>query len=181
MCNPLLICTYSPKFAGYKKGMKIYMKKKRVQDSITEQIHFLKYEDINGEGRLFGGQLVSWIDEVAGTVAKRHAATPITTASIDNLQFKSAAYLNDLVVIIGHVTYVGNTSMEVRVDSYVEGIDGLRRPINRAFLTLVALDDNQRPIPIPYGLLIENEVQQLEWDNAKKRIDLRKHRQKEAF
>ena len=154
--------------------MRNNMKKKRVQDSITEQIHFLKYEDINGEGRLFGGQLVSWIDEVAGTVAKRHAGTQITTASIDNLQFKSAAYLNDLVVIIGHVTYVGNTSMEVRVDSYVEGI-------NRAFLTLVALDDDQRPIPIPYGLLIESEVQQLEWDNAKKRIDLRKYRQKEAF
>lgn len=157
------------------------MSKKRMEDSITEQIHFLKYEDINGEGRLFGGQLVSWIDEVAGTVAKRHAGTQVTTASIDNLQFKNAAYLNDLVVIIGHITYVGRTSMEVRVDSYVEDNDGYRRPINRAFLTLVALDDNEKPIPIPYDLIIENEIQQLEWDNAKKRIELRKYRSKEAF
>ncbi len=157
------------------------MSNKRVEDSITEQIHFLKYEDINGEGRLFGGQLVSWIDEVAGTVAKRHAGTQVTTAAIDNLQFKNAAYLNDLVVIIGHITYVGRTSMEVRVDSYVEDNDGYRRPINRAFLTLVTLDENEKPTPIPYGLIIENEIQQLEWDNAKKRIELRKYRSKEAF
>lgn len=157
------------------------MQNKHIEDSVTEQIHFLKYEDINGDGRLFGGQLVSWIDEVAGTVAKRHAGTRVTTASIDNLQFKNAAYLNDLVVIIGHITYVGRTSMEVRVDSYVEGVDGYRRPINRAFLTLVALDDEKKPIPIPYGLIIENEMQQMEWENAKKRIELRKYRTKEAF
>ena len=157
------------------------MLEKKIEYSKTEQIHMLKYEDINGGGRLFGGQLVSWIDEVAGTVARRHAGMSITTASIDNLQFKNAAYLNDLVVIIGHLTYVGHTSMEVRVDSYVEDIDGFRRPINRAFLTLVALDDNQKPTPIPYGLTIENEIQQLEWDNAKKRIELRKYRSKEAY
>lgn len=157
------------------------MQKKHIEDSLTEQIHLLKYEDINGEGRLFGGKLVSWIDEVAGTVAKRHAGTKVTTASIDNLQFKSAAYLNELVVIIGHLTYVGKTSMEVRVDSYVEDINGYRRPINRAYLTMVALDDKQKPSPIPYGLIIENDIQQAEWDNAKRRIELRKYRSGEAF
>lgn len=157
------------------------MQKKHIEDSITEQIHLLKYEDINGEGRLFGGKLVSWIDEVAGTVAKRHTGTKVTTASIDNLQFKNAAYLNDLVVIIGHLTYVGRTSMEVRVDSYVEDLEGYRRPINRAFLTMVALDDNQKPTPVPYGLIIENDIQQAEWDNAKRRIELRKYRSNEAF
>ena len=157
------------------------MQQKHIGDSLTEQIHLLKYEDINGEGRLFGGKLVSWIDEVAGTVAKRHAGTKVTTASIDNLQFKSAAYLNDLVVIIGHLTYVGNTSMEVRVDSYVEDINGYRRPINRAYLTMVALDDKQKPTPIPYGLIIENDIQQAEWDNATRRIELRKYRSSEAF
>lgn len=157
------------------------MENKHIEDSITEQIHFLKYEDINGEGRLFGGKLVSWIDEVAGAVARRHSGMTVTTASIDNLQFKNAAYLNDMVVIIGHLTYVGRTSMEVRVDSYVEGIDGYRRPINRAFLTLVTLDENNKPTPVSYGLVIENDFQQAEWDNAKKRIALRKYRSGEAF
>lgn len=157
------------------------MAEKSMNHSKTEQIHLIKNEDINGEGRLFGGKLVSWIDEVAGTVARRHAGTQVTTASIDNLQFKNAAYLNDLVVIIGHLTYVGHTSMEIRVDSYVEDMNGFRRPINRAFLTMVALDDNQNPTPVPYGLIIENDIQQTEWDDALRRIALRKYRSAEGF
>lgn len=164
-----------------KKNNNTDIPKKRMEDSVTEQIHLLKYEDINGEGRLFGGQLVCWIDEVAGTVARRHSGSTITTASIDNLQFKSPAYLNDLVVIIGRLTYVGRTSMEIRVDSYVEDSTGLRRPINRAFLTMVTINDKQQPIPVPYGLIIENEIQQAEWDNAKRRIELRKYRTREAL
>ena len=154
---------------------------KSINESMIEQIHLLRYEDINGENRLFGGKLVSWIDEVAGTVAKRHTGVKVTTASIDNLQFKQPAYLDDLVVIIGRVTYVGNTSMEVRVDTYLEELDGTRRPINRAYLTMVALDANTRPCHIPYGIKIETEAQKGEYESALKRIELRKKRQAEGF
>lgn len=154
---------------------------KSINESMIEQIHLLRYEDINGENRLFGGKLVSWIDEVAGTVAKRHTGIKVTTASIDNLQFKEPAYLDDLVVIIGRITYVGNTSMEVRVDTYLENLDGTRRPINRAYLTMVALDANAHPIQIPYGIKIETEAQKGDYEGALKRIELRKRRQAEGF
>lgn len=154
---------------------------KSIEDSITEQIHLLRYEDINGENRLFGGKLVSWIDEVASTVAKRHTGMKVTTASIDNLQFKHPAFLDDLVVIIGHITYVGSKSMEVRVDTYLETLDGVRRPINRAYLTMVALDESARPCRIPYGIKIESESQKGDMEGAVKRIALRKERQKEGF
>ena len=50
---------------------------KNVEDSITEWTKVVKYSDINSEGRLFGGQLMSWIDEVAGTVALRHSGQPL--------------------------------------------------------------------------------------------------------
>lgn len=154
---------------------------KSITESTTEQVHSLRYEDINGANRLFGGKLVSWIDEVAGIVAKRHTGFNVTTASIDNLQFKNPAYLDDLIVIIGHITYVGHTSMEVRVDTYLEGVDGVRRPINRAYLTLVALDKEGNSTPIPYGILIETESQKGDLEGALKRIALRKQRQKEGF
>lgn len=154
---------------------------KSIEESITEQIHLLMYEHINGENRLFGGQLVSWIDEVAGTVAKRHTGMMVTTASIDSLQFKHPAHLDDLIVIIGHVTYVGNKSMEVRVDTYIESMDGMRRPINRAYLTMVALDKDSHPCQIPYGIKIETESQRGDLEGALKRIQLRKQRQKEGF
>lgn len=155
---------------------------KTLEDSRTEQTHLLRYEDINGENRLFGGKLVSWIDEVAGIVAKRHVGgIKVTTASIDHLQFKHPAKLDDVIVIIGYVTYVGNTSMEVRVDTYLENDDGLRHSINRAYITLVCLDKNSHPCRIPYGIKIETEAQKGELESAVKRIEYRKMRQKEGF
>ncbi len=154
---------------------------KSIEESRTEQIHLLRYEDINGENRLFGGKLVSWIDEVAGTVAKRHAGVRVTTATIDNLQFKNPAYLDELIVIVGYITYIGKSSMEIRVDTYVESSDGFRRPINRAYLTAVALGEDERPCKIPYGIIVETEAQKYEWESAIKRIELRKRRRLEGF
>ena len=111
----------------------------------------------------------------------RHCECEVTTACVDNLQFKESAYLNDMILILARVTYVGNTSMEVRVDSYIEDRAGIRRPINRAYLTMVCLNSEGRPTPIPYGLAIQNESQQAEWDSAMKRVALRKQRRQEGF
>jgi acyl-CoA hydrolase len=155
--------------------------KKSIEDSRTEQVHFLRYEDINGEGRLFGGKLVSWIDEVGGITARRHTGMKVTTAAIDHLQFKSPAYLNQLVVVSGHVTYVGNSSLEVRVNTYLEELDGTRRSMNSAYITMVALDDNDTPSPIPFDIALDNEGIQGEWESALKRVALRKQRRLEGF
>ena len=115
--------------------------KKRVSASRTEQIQILMPEHINGAGRLFGGKLVEWIDVVASVAARRHSGCNVITAAIDNLQFKAGAYVNDTLVLIGRVTHVGHTSMEVRVDTYVESLNGTRSVVNRAYLVLVALDE----------------------------------------
>lgn len=135
---------------------------------------------INGYGRLFGGILLQWIDEVAGIVAHRHAGSIVTTACVDNLNFKAGAYLGDTVVLIGRMTYVGKTSMEVRVDTYAEDADGTRRMINRAYEVLVALDENDKKIEVP-GLIVETEAQRAEWIGGEKRYELRKQRRKEGF
>ncbi len=59
---------------------------------------------------------MQWLDEVAGMVAKRHTRANVITASVDNLRFIHGAYKGEMVVIVGKVTYVGTTSMEVRAD-----------------------------------------------------------------
>ncbi len=153
---------------------------KKVSDSFTEQYHIVMSGDINGSGRLFGGKLLSWIDETAGIVAMRHCGGTVTTISIDNLRFKAGAYLNDVVVLEGRVTYTGRTSMEVRVDTYIEGRDGLRRPINRAYFGMVGMDANDKPTPVP-PIILETDLQKLEYELAKKRIELRKQRTQEGF
>ena len=97
---------------------------KHMEDSRTENTYLIMNKHINGYGRLFGGVLMQWIDEMAGIVAYRHAGTIVTTACVDNLNFKAGAYLGDTVVLIGKLTYVGRTSMEVRIERNPRKLSG---------------------------------------------------------
>lgn len=148
--------------------------------SRTIQTQILLSQHINGSGRLFGGQLMQWIDIVAAVAARRHAGCNVTTASIDTLHFKSPAYVNDTILLEGVVTYVGRTSMEVRVDTFVENLNGERHMINRAYLVLVALDENDHSTPVP-PLRLETDEERAEWEAGKRRSELRKQRKAEQF
>ncbi|MGI5855368.1 MAG: acyl-CoA thioesterase [Candidatus Merdivicinus sp.] len=153
---------------------------KTVAESRTEQVQILLPEHINGYNRLFGGQLMQWIDVVAAVVARRHSNCNVTTVSIDNLHFKAAAHVNDTIVLFGQITYVGRTSMEVRVQTFVENMDGVRKLINRAYLVMVALDENEQPTPVP-GILPETMEEKFEFEAGSKRNALRKQRREEQF
>lgn len=147
--------------------------KKYVKDSYAQQVHVLTMSNINGYNRLFGGQLMCWIDEVAAVVARRHSERNVTTASIDSLEFKRAAYANDTVVIKGKITYAGNTSMEINVKTFVEKLHGERVLINNAYIVMVALDENEKPAQIP-GLILKTDEEKAEWNAAQKRKEMRK-------
>lgn len=156
------------------------MEPKRVSDSLTEQVQILMPSHINGSDRLFGGQLVEWIDVVAAVVARRHSGCNVTTAAIDNLQFKAGAFINNTLVLIGRITHVGRTSMEIRVDTYVEDLAGVRKVVNRAYLVLVALDEEGNPTEVPQ-LILETEAEHAEWEAGIKRKELRHSRRKEGY
>lgn len=156
------------------------MESRTVEESRVETAHIVRVGHLNGAGRLFGGMLMQWLDEVAGVVAKRHSRSNVITASVDNLQFLQGAWQEDLIVIIGRLTYVGNTSMEVRTDAYVESREGIRRPINRAYFTMVALDEEGHSKRVP-RLILETEVQRAEWEAGEKRREMRIRRRKEGF
>ena len=147
---------------------------RKVSESVSETVHMVRPNHLNAAGRLFGGILMQWMDELAGLVAKRHTRKNVITASVDNLSFLRGAYQKDVVVITGKVTYVGNTSMEVKVDSCVEDLDRNRTLINRAYFTMVALDENDHPTRVP-RLELETEDEKEEWKTAEKRREMRKH------
>lgn len=150
---------------------------KNVSDSYTEQVQMITSPDLNGYGRLFGGRLMEWIDVVAGIVARRHSGRNVTTAMVDTLCFRAPGYPNDTIVLAGKVTYVGKTSMEVCVRTMVEELDGMRRTINKAYLVLVALDENEKPARVP-ELILETEEEKMEWELALKRKEYREARRK---
>ena len=153
---------------------------KSVKYSYTEQVQILSQGSLNGYRRLFGGQLMAWIDVVAAVVARRHSGKNVTTVVVDTLQFKGPAYANDTIVLIGKVTYVGNTSMEICVNSYVEELNGTKKLITTAYIVMVALDENEVPTTVP-RLIIETEEEKREWAAALKRNKLRKSRKIEKY
>lgn len=153
---------------------------RRVSESRTEQVQILMPQHINGYARLFGGKLMEWIDVVAAVVARRHSQCEVTTASVDNLVFQAAAYVNSTIILVGQLTYVGRTSMEVRVDTFVEALTGARTLVNRAYLVMVALDAQEKPMPVP-RLILETEEERAEWEAGVRRNALRKERRSQHY
>ena len=148
------------------------MNKKYVRDSRAEHVQILTQSTLNGYKRLFGGKLMEWIDITAAVVARRHSGKNVTTAYIDSLSFKAPAYANDTVVLKGNITYVGNTSMEVCVKTYIESLSGCHKLINTAYIIMVALDGNDKPTKVP-GLILETDEEREEWRQAEIRKKLR--------
>ena len=151
-----------------------------VKDSYAEQVQILTQKDMNGYNRLFGGRLMEWIDIVASVVARRHSGRNVTTAVVDTLTFRAPAHLNDTVILCGRITYVGRTSMEVCVETYVEHLDSSRTLINTAYVIIIAIDENEKPVEVP-RLKLETEEEKAEWALAEKRAEIRKQRRKEMF
>ena len=154
---------------------------RKIADSRVETAHIVRPNHLNGANRLFGGILMQWMDEVAGIVAKRHAMTNVITASVDNLTILRGAYQNELVVIIGKLTWVGKSSMEVLVETYVEDlIGGERSLINKAYFVMVSLDENDKPAPVA-RLELETLDEKIEWENAEIRRMIRNERKTDGI
>lgn len=156
------------------------MMSKRVSDSRTQHVQILSQSTLNGYKRLFGGRLMEWIDIVAAVTARRHCNMNVTTAAVDKLVFKKPAYANDTVVLDGYITYAGKTSMEICVETCVEALDGTRTHINKAYLVMVAIDDEGKPASVP-GLIVESDEERKRYEAALKRRQMRELRSNEHF
>ena len=156
------------------------MDAKTVNDSRVETVHLVRPNHLNGANRLFGGILMQWIDEVAGIVAKRHSMSNVTTASVDYLTFLHGAYNGDMIEIAGKLTWVGTSSMEVCVDTYVESPSGERNRINNAHFMMIALDEYDKPVTVP-RLIPQTEDEHLAWAHGEERRRIRIQRKKDKL
>ena len=136
----------------------------------TTSVQIILPQHCNGykKPRLFGGQMMAWIDIVGAVAARRYARCAVTTACVDSLTFISPAYLNDTMVQEARVVWTGRTSMEVRVDSFVEQLDGTRTMVNRAYAVFVAIDEEEHPVPVP-PYIPETEEERAEYEAAQER------------
>jgi acyl-CoA hydrolase len=139
---------------------------------LTSQVQIIMPSHVNGVNRLFGGELMAWIDMVGAVEARRHTHRHVTTAVVDNLNFLGPAFLDDTVRLDARVTWTGKTSIEVRVDTFIERLSGGEDMINRAYIVYVALDAEGRPAEVaPFSP--ETPEEKDEWKAAEKRREIR--------
>lgn len=140
---------------------------------VTSQVQIVMPAHVNGTHRLFGGQLMEWIDVTAAVAARRHAQNDVTLAAVDPLDFIAPVLLNDTVVIKAWVTWTGRTSLEVQTETFVESFDRQRQLVNRAHLVFVSVGDDGKPRPVP-PLVPETPEQEKAFAAAEKRRQKRR-------
>ena len=124
----------------------------------------------NVAGNMHGGEVMKLMDSAAGAVAARHCLTNVVTASVTQISFIEPIFVGDLVICNARLIYTGKTSMEVYVNVKAEDLEkGTIKNVSEGYFFMVSLDRNGRPIEVP-PLKIENEQQQLLFDDAKQRI-----------
>jgi len=135
------------------------MKPKHVTDSQVTISRLMEPGDANLLGNVHGGVLMKLVDEVGGIAAARHAQRPAVTVAIDSVTFISPIRVGDLVVLTATLTWVGRTSMEVKVHVEAENIlTGHRMHTNSAYVVYVALNENGKPTEVP-RLIAKTEEQ----------------------
>ncbi|NLK69429.1 MAG: acyl-CoA thioesterase [Clostridiaceae bacterium] len=146
---------------------------KSVQESMIEMCQLVLPNDTNIIGNLLGGRLMHWIDIAGALAASRHSNCVVATAALDSLDFRHPVRVGEMVRLKPRITWVGNTSMEVRVDVYCENMKtGAVIKTNKAYITFVALDDKGQPTQVP-SLIINTEEEKLEYEKAIQRRKIR--------
>ena len=106
--------------------------------------------DTNPNGRLFGGQLVAWMDKAAGYAAMRCARNQVVTAAIKEITMHVPVNQGDVLEFIATVVRVGRTSMDVRVDVFREDIvSGARESCTTGHFVMVSVDKDGTPVRVP--------------------------------
>lgn len=124
---------------------------KHVADSAIEDFTYRIFpNDLNSNGTVFGGLIMSMLDRIALVVCERHCGLTCVTASVDAMHFLAPAGEHDHLIIKGAINRVWRTSMEVglKVISHNPKTQEKKHIIS-AYFTFVALDDDQKPTKIP--------------------------------
>lgn len=106
--------------------------------------------DINANGHIFGGWVLSQMDIAAGIVAGRRALGPVATIAIEAMEFIAPILLQDVISVYAHIERTGRTSMAIRIEVVAtrgRGSDEVK--VTGGLFTFVALDENARPRLLP--------------------------------
>ena len=126
-------------------------------------------QDANVYGNVHGGNVMRLADTAAAVVAIRHSERNCVTASVDRFDFHAPVYVGNLVTLFASLNRVGRTSMEIGVRVEAEDLrTGRKTHTNSCYFTMVALDEDGRPVAVP-GLILETDEERRRCDGATRR------------
>jgi uncharacterized protein (TIGR00369 family) len=155
---------------------------KRVDETMLIMAQTMNPQDANPAGNVHGGIVMKLIDTIAGAVATRHARANVVTVSIDRLVFYSPVFVGDLLTLKASLNMVGTTSMEVGVRVEAENLLlGEVRHTASAYLTMVALGTDGRPLQVPPLILeTDEELRRNREAIARKKVRLEERKKEKA-
>lgn len=128
----------------------------------------------NFSGNVHGGAILKKLDEVAYACASRYAGRYCVTLSVDQVMFLQPIHVGELVTFLASVNYTGHSSMEIGIKVIAEQIqDKVVRHVNSCFFTMVAVDVDRKPVPVP-PLQLESDDDKRRWKAALIRKEMRK-------
>lgn len=120
------------------------------EESRSSVVRLMLPTDANFSGNVFGGALLAEVDRVAYIAATRHAKANCVTGSFDRVDFLAPVHVGEVVEFDAVLTYVGRSSMETWVRITAEALEGGRRArVAEAYVTMVAVDLEGRPVSVP--------------------------------
>ena len=121
----------------------------RIAKSETHIFKAVFPNSTNHYDTLFGGTAMHAMDEVAFITATRFSRQKMVTVSSDRIDFKKPIPAGTIIELIGKVSYVGNTSIKIKVEIYIEQMytEHREKAITGEF-TFVAIDEHKKPVKI---------------------------------
>ena len=148
------------------------MNTKKASQSLTIMTNIVLPNETNSLKNLFGGELLARMDRCASISASRHCARRVVTASVNHVSFKHPIPEGGVVVLESKVSRAFSTSMEVYVDVWLDDpISGKKLHTNEGIYTFVAVDEFNKPVPIPQ-MEPETETEKIRFDAALRRKEL---------
>ena len=128
----------------------------------------------NFAGNVHGGTILKLLDQVASACASRYAGRYVVTLSVDQVMFRQSVHVGELVTFLAAVNHTGTSSMEVGIKVMAQNIlTRAQRHVNSCFFTMVAVDDERKPVPVP-PLQISTPDEQRRHAAALERKELRR-------
>ena len=129
-------------------------------------------EKANFAGNVHGGYILKLLDQVAYACASRYARSYVVTLSVNQVLFKKPVHVGELVTFLAMVNFVGRTSMEVGIKVTSENLQtGETRHTNTCYYTMVATDENLKPIEVP-KLAIRTPLEKRRFEEGKWRKEM---------